>query len=77
MMKFNNTDKDVIKNLTNTNDFTVYNDLKFNDYVMFPSFQFMFMENLNYEKRMALKNDGFDVFEEIEKNNHIDINKLK
>ena len=47
MLKFNNTDKDVIKNLTNTNDFTVYNDLKFNDYVMLPSFQFAFMENLS------------------------------
>ena len=77
MLKFNNTDKDVIKNLTNTNDFTEYNDLRFNDYVMLPSFRFKFMENLNYEKRKAIEQEGLDIFENIEQNDQVSIEKLK
>ena len=77
MLKFNNTDKDVIKMLTNTNDFTEFNDFKINDYVMLPSFSFRFMENLNLERRKDLEKEGLDVFKNIEINNKISIKKLE
>ena len=51
VFKFNNTDKDTIKMLTDTNDFTTDNDFTLNDYVMMPSIDFTFMDNMEIDER--------------------------